>query len=112
MNIEKDVRAFTGTCTTNQRCDLTAEEIIANMKEALASIPPLPEKPVIKVWVGDNPFMMGMDKAPVPSIQQSDMLQQDEIFIVAGCGVICGYESFRLLMKHGIKAVWTDEVPK
>ena len=107
-----DNRTWTGTCTINTECELTAEQMIANMKEALASIPPKPDAPVIKVWVGDNPYMLGMTRPPIPSIQQSDMLDPDEIFIVAGCGVVCGHDAYQLLMKYETKAVWTDEVPK
>jgi len=86
----------------------SADEII---KTCLDLQEELNEPPKIEVWIGEDDFFF-QDKSEYPFIVLNNCLDDDEMYIVYGCGVVCGKRVYEAIWKQGYVAVWTDESPK
>jgi len=72
----------------------------------------LDQPPTIKVWIGDDKLISAWNRLEYPHIVLNECLNDDDCYIVAGCGVICGKSAYDKLWEYGYIAIWTDEAPK
>jgi len=64
--------------------------------------------PIIKVWHGDNSLVL--PRPECPRFIETNMVDEDKMFICAGVGIIAGHRIQDLLWKEGVLAVWSEEI--
>ncbi len=88
------------TCASSSCDPLTLEKLQELHDELFAP-------PIIKVWHGDN-FLM-LPRPECPRFIESDMVDDETMFICAGIGIVAGSRIQDLLWKEGFLAIWSDE---
>jgi hypothetical protein len=53
-----------------------------------------------------------LSSSEYPSIKYSDLLNDEDCYVMTGFGVVCGKSAYDKIWEYGYIAVWTGEEPE
>ena len=97
----------TNTSVASGLSRLSSENIIDAMESALECLTPEPDK--IPVWVGDKKLC---DLPECPPFIESDLVDEDSLYIAAGIGIVLGTNVISKIWEIGYLSEWVLDPPK
>ena len=101
--------AFTGsaTTTTGGWPTLSSEELLAKMEKATEMVEELVNITAIRIWKGEDGLFHNIKLRP--ELHFSEYLPDNNLFLLAGEGVVAGAKAYQLMRRMGVQLVWSDE---